>query len=709
MKFLSPQWFLLLVFIHTLLMSVAIAKKTDDPANIEEEERIVELFPLTLTPLWWEAFAQASPNTLATKVTQLKKDLEFITTPEKAQRLVAQIVVLLDQYQAKRNTPLVIKSSEKNEEKHRYFLDDIFSLVKQQKNSVSALLLLKTNQGILQKETKAKETVLNQFKLDYVKHQGADKIKLIKGLNWIKARLEYSILMVNNKLLEAKKDRLNKRLDDLKEEKKQSFNLLIITEKQIKAARLSAHLLAGDLKKTDNKLQHLENKERAITTTDKAATREKQRLSLQILETAQRRYNKSSAFLTYRLIDTIDQLKKNKSEQTRIKVREQLYKGLSNIRETEQWMEDVSDRVEKEENAANSQKAVAVEAVDKQYIEQRLQYLKSIYQLSLELETYQDKLKVLTSILDDQLGKTAGGAAIFVEKAENTLRNSRDNLSKWLRQSLFLLDGTPVTPIGLIRFFVILLVGWFFSRLFLRTIEAVNIRTEGGMQSSSIKTLSRIVSFVLVGVALLIAFSSLGIDVTKLALVASALSIGIGFGLQNIINNFVSGIILLFERSMKVGDYIEMKDGTRGVVKEINIRSTVINTNDNIDVVVPNSEFVNTSVTNWTMDERFMRLKIPFSVAYGTDKRLVRRIIIEAALTLDYTLNLTVAQHPQVRLSTFGESGLDFQLVVWIKAEWAGRPGRVKAAYNWEIETTLSAHGISIPFPQREVRLLTTS
>ncbi|MCK5917696.1 MAG: mechanosensitive ion channel, partial [Cocleimonas sp.] len=144
----------------------------------------------------------------------------------------------------------------------------------------------------------------------------------------------------------------------------------------------------------------------------------------------------------------------------------------------------------------------------------------------------------------------------------------------------------------------------------------------------------------------------------------------------------------------------------RGEVREINIRSTVINTNDNIDVIVPNSEFVNFPVTNWTMNERFLRLKIPFGVAYRSDKELVRRIIVDAALALPYTLNLTERQYPQVRLKNFGDSSLDFELVVWIKAEWANRPGRVKAAYNWEIETALVKHDVEIPFPQREVRVL---
>jgi small-conductance mechanosensitive channel len=148
-----------------------------------------------------------------------------------------------------------------------------------------------------------------------------------------------------------------------------------------------------------------------------------------------------------------------------------------------------------------------------------------------------------------------------------------------------------------------------------------------------------------------------------------------------------------------------MDDGTVGEVREINIRSTVITTNNNIDIIVPNSIFVNNSVTNWTMTDGNLRIKLPFTVAYGCDKDLLREVIFEAVLKQPYTLNIIDKHHPQLRLSSFGDNALNFDLVVWIKPGWSKRPGRVKAAYNWVIDDVLREHNFEIPFPQRDIHV----
>ena len=121
------------------------------------------------------------------------------------------------------------------------------------------------------------------------------------------------------------------------------------------------------------------------------------------------------------------------------------------------------------------------------------------------------------------------------------------------------------------------------------------------------------------------AMSSIGIDITALAVFTGALGVGVGFGMQAMVSNFVAGVILLVERSLKIGDFVELTSGVRGEVREINIRNAVITTNDNIDIIVPNSEFVNGQVTNWTFRDASRRLRVPFGVAYGTDKEVVRR------------------------------------------------------------------------------------
>jgi small-conductance mechanosensitive channel len=203
----------------------------------------------------------------------------------------------------------------------------------------------------------------------------------------------------------------------------------------------------------------------------------------------------------------------------------------------------------------------------------------------------------------------------------------------------------------------------------------------------------------------LFALSVAGIPVARFAVFAGALGVGLGFGLQAIFNNFVSGLIILFERTLKVGDFVELASGVHGTVKDIYIRATRITTNDNIDILVPNSEFVTGRVVNWTLREVSRRLKVPFNVAYGSDKEQVKKAALEAAAEVPFTLTLEGERKPQVWLTGFGESAMNFALVVWLTAEATKRPGAVTAAYNWALEGALCRHGLEIPRPQRDLHV----
>lgn len=204
-------------------------------------------------------------------------------------------------------------------------------------------------------------------------------------------------------------------------------------------------------------------------------------------------------------------------------------------------------------------------------------------------------------------------------------------------------------------------------------------------------------------IAVMLALNAIGIDLTALAVFSGAIGVGIGFGLQSIFSNLMAGIIILMEKSIKVGDFVEFENGLVGEVREINVRATLVTTNDNVDILVPNSEFINNRVTNWTLREGFRRLRVPFGVAYGTDKELVKAAALEAAESVPHMLMDVSGREPQVWLSGFGDSSLDFELVVWLRPESVKRPGAVMAAYNWAIESALNKYGIEIPFPQRDL------
>lgn len=268
----------------------------------------------------------------------------------------------------------------------------------------------------------------------------------------------------------------------------------------------------------------------------------------------------------------------------------------------------------------------------------------------------------------------------------------------------FTVGGARITLAALVGAVLMLVAIWLVA-LFLR--RRLNRYADGREYSrrASLYTVAKLIYYLMIVLAVFSAFGVLGIPITRFAVFAGALGVGLGFGLQSIFNNFVSGLILLFDRSLKVGDFVELESGVHGEVKDINIRSTLIRTNDNIDILVPNSEFVSGRVTNWTHDEGFRRVKLKFGVAYGSDKQTVKVAGMEAAAAVPYTLTLDGPRAPQVWLTGFGESALDFELVVWLDAEATRRPSTVKAAYYWALHDALEKYGIQLPFPQRDLHL----
>jgi len=187
-------------------------------------------------------------------------------------------------------------------------------------------------------------------------------------------------------------------------------------------------------------------------------------------------------------------------------------------------------------------------------------------------------------------------------------------------------------------------------------------------------------------------------------LVAGALGVGIGFGLQSIVNNFVCGIIILFEKSLRIGDFVELADGLLGEVREINIRSTLLRTLDNADIIVPNADFISSQVNNWTLNDDIRRFSINFSVAYGSDLEQVREAGLKAAEEVSITLKREGIM-PDVLVTELGSSGVECILTIWAQGEWVKRPGWVKSRYLTAIYNNLRAAEIEIPFPQMDVRM----
>lgn len=267
----------------------------------------------------------------------------------------------------------------------------------------------------------------------------------------------------------------------------------------------------------------------------------------------------------------------------------------------------------------------------------------------------------------------------------------------------FIIGDTQISLLSLIGLALILLGVWHLSKVFEQAIIRIG-HSQGREFSAGWYALSRIGRYLIWMLGLIIGLAYLGFSMASFAVIGGAIGVGVGFGLQNIVSNFFAGIVILLEKIVKVGDFVDLQSGVMGKVTEINLRYTRVTTTDLIDIIVPNSEFTSGRVINWTLGERMRRLHVPFSVAYGSDKILVREAAIAAAMTVRGT-ELGEGHEPDAWLVRFGESGLDFELVVWVGPELILVPAKTQAQYLWAIEDELRERKIEIPFPQRDLHI----
>ena len=260
--------------------------------------------------------------------------------------------------------------------------------------------------------------------------------------------------------------------------------------------------------------------------------------------------------------------------------------------------------------------------------------------------------------------------------------------------------GEQKITLGLVVMASLILYGAFALSWGLQALLMEKVLSSRQMDTGARLSIVRLVHYALVLVGFLIALSALGFELKNVTIIGGALGVGIGFGMQAIVNNFVSGLILLFERPIKVGDFIQLNDGQQGRVMNLGLRATTVQTLDRAEIVVPNGDLISSPVTNWTLGDRSMRLIIPVGVAYGSDVETVMRVLLMVATENDQVLK---EPQPKVLFLNFGESSLDFELRIWI-AEFDTR-FIIQSALVREIDRRFRSEGVEIPFPQRDLHL----
>lgn len=268
---------------------------------------------------------------------------------------------------------------------------------------------------------------------------------------------------------------------------------------------------------------------------------------------------------------------------------------------------------------------------------------------------------------------------------------------------LLKLGKASVTAGGLITGLLIMAAAFFAAKLASAGLRRLRARAAG--EAASLYVIEKIATYGLLILGATVGLSTMGVDLTSLTVFAGALGVGLGLGLQGMVKDFASGVSLVFERLVAVGDFVELSNGGRGVVHEIGPRATRIRTNDSTDIIVPNSVLVNDQVVNWTLRNTNRRIRVPFATAYGVDKEKVREAVLKAAKAAPFTAPDDAVRRTQVWLVGFGDSSLNFELIVWPTLEAVRRPASIFAAYTWLIDDALREAGVEIPLPQRDIRI----
>ncbi|NJL17962.1 MAG: mechanosensitive ion channel family protein [Nitrospira sp.] len=281
----------------------------------------------------------------------------------------------------------------------------------------------------------------------------------------------------------------------------------------------------------------------------------------------------------------------------------------------------------------------------------------------------------------------------------NQILDLLEPLGEFTKIPLYSIGDSTIT-LGTMLYLTVLVVALFYLTGKLKTwiVEGLLLRSQ--VELGLRHAVGNIVRMVFLGLGLVIILQTAGINLSSLTVLFGALGIGVGFGLQGVTNNFVSGIILLLERPIKVGDRIEVGN-VNGDVINISPRATTIVTNDNIAIIVPNADFISSKVVNWSYTNRNVRFNFPVGVSYGSDPEQVRTVLLEVARAHHGVLK---EPGPSVLFDSFGDSALNFVLRVWTR-DFSTVPGVLRSELYFAISRAFKEHSIEIPFPQRDLHI----
>jgi small-conductance mechanosensitive channel len=282
-----------------------------------------------------------------------------------------------------------------------------------------------------------------------------------------------------------------------------------------------------------------------------------------------------------------------------------------------------------------------------------------------------------------------------------------DDVVLYLESMVVEIGNIKISAYGIVRVAIFGGILYWLGRISNRTGQRL-IRKQVHLDIGTREVFAKLFQVGLFTVIFILLLEVMGINITALAVFGGAVGVGLGFGLQSIASNFISGMILLLDRSLAVGDYIELEDGKTGVIRELNMRSAILETFDGKDIMVPNEQFITTNFINWTHKNKKQRYALEFQVAYSTDMHKLFELLREVVASHPKVLSgpdLPIEERPDAEISGFGDSGVDILVEFWMEGIDDGE-NRVGGDLYLMIWDAFKEHNIQIPFPQREVKLL---
>lgn len=690
-------------------------------AGTEKPKETLEMpNPMMLTTAWWSYFAENQGDPLRQSVISFLDELErdLFVLPEslqvKEQPQIAQISANLFAYVALKEKA-VTKKPLSLELQDTYNIAELLSIIHRERDLNSEVISVR--EDVRDQDTQYRDLTrrINNQHVSYLETVENSAERYQAALKLISLQTEQALIGERMRLLRGNLAVIEAELQNIQADKGMIIDRLTFTEEERllldeRMTNTSVRLQEANTKLLREQSQLLLLPDETIE--DQAVARlrsqrvSKEKINVAVLEVRLDMYENERdilAILSQEEGVDVERIQKNYAERQRelqevsLKAKDWFMQNEVERGSTNALLADIETR-----GGINENGFLAGIAND------RLTLIQETSVLLQKLQTEIADSQFMGKILENQLLQYQGILLNTINRTKSSLSYAWRNVKQLIRTPLFTVGETPVTALSFAQFLLIVLVCWWIAFWLNRIFNRMGNK-RGDDKLPAYYLAGRLTYYSIILFGFLYGLTAVGIDFTNFALVAGALAIGLGFGLQSIVNNFVSGLILLFERSIKVGDFIELQDQKNGKalwgeVKEINVRATIITDNDNVDIVIPNSEFINTKMLNWTLKEPQRRMRYPFRVAYGTDKEVVREAVLAAAEALPHTLKGIPGRNPAVWLVDFKDYYYEFELVVWLTARAVKRPNGIRAAYMWAIDTALREHHIEIPVPQREHR-----